>query len=97
MNTEKVREKGQRLAAVAEIERKHAERLVQVDRFLACDKWLERLPGKQLLDGFLSKHTKLTDVAYLATAVSTVIDKRIGIPDIERLKLVLNKIIARTV
>jgi hypothetical protein len=81
---------GERLANSANVDLQFAAKLTQIDNFLASDKWLERLPGKQILRKFLSRHSRLDYAAYLATAVSTVIDKKIVVPDIERLKKVIH-------
>src|SRR5262249_39644255 len=57
---ERVREEAHRVAAVADLEERYAKRVAEVERFLGSDKWLQRLPGKQLLQRFLGKHTKFT-------------------------------------
>jgi hypothetical protein len=77
---------GERFANPANIDREFDAKLAHIDRFLSSDKFLERLPGKEILRNFLSKHSSLDNAAYLKTAVSTVIEKKIVVPEIDRLK-----------
>jgi predicted ATPase len=91
----RVRDETQRVAAIADIDKQYKDRLAEIDRFLSSDKWLQRLPGKEILRQFLSEHSSLTDTEYLRTAVSTVIEKGMGIPEVERLKKLLQQSIGR--
>jgi hypothetical protein len=88
---QRVREEAQRVATVSDLDKQHAAKLAEIDRFLMSDKWLQRLPGKQLLERFLNQHTGLTAVEYLRTAVSTVLDKQIRLAEIDRLKAALQR------
>jgi hypothetical protein len=92
---QRVREGAQQAGAVTDIDKRYAETLAEIDRFLACDKWLLRLPGKQLLRRLLSKHTRLSNTECLPTAVSAVLDKGIPIPEIDRRKQTLQQCIGR--
>jgi predicted ATPase len=92
----RVRKDAQQLAAVADLDKQYAERLAEVDRFLGSDKWLQRLPGKQILRRFLTQYTTLIETDYLPTAVSTLIEKKIPLPEVERLKTILQTSIGRS-
>jgi energy-coupling factor transporter ATP-binding protein EcfA2 len=67
------------------------EKGTEIDRIIAAGEWRERLPGKQILKKFLEKYSPLTPEDFLSTAVSTIIDKSMVIPEIDRLKTVLLK------
>ncbi len=92
---QRVRDVATSAAADPDVDRLYKEKLAEIDRFLMSDKWLQRLPGKQILELFLSKHTTLNTAIYTATAVSMITEKGIRIAEIERLKETLQRSLGR--
>jgi hypothetical protein len=63
------------------------ERLREIDRLLGTkDDWIPRLPGKQLLDKFLEHYPSLDSENYLRVAVGAVVEKKIKIAELDRLR-----------
>jgi predicted ATPase len=71
-----------------------ATRSRDVDRLLSTTLWRERLPGKQILRRFLADHAKgiETDL-FVAAAVSGVVRGSFNIPEIKRLKVIVEAMI----
>ncbi len=79
------------------LETRRQERVAEIDRLLATkDGWLTRLPGKQLLKKFLEHYPSLGDENYLRVAVGVVLDKKVKIAELDRLRGKLRQIPATT-
>lgn len=83
---ERLGEKTEALTKAGSLDKLVGARLQDVDRLLATDRWVARLPGKQMLKRFLADHTRLTRDAYLGTAVGFVRERKMELREIERLK-----------
>jgi hypothetical protein len=81
---------------VLDVDSQYEKRLDEIDRFIMSEKWLALLPGKQLLRRFLDTYTKLEPTDYLPTAVSTVLTNTISIPELNRLKAMMESAIGKT-
>lgn len=93
----RVRDHADQVAGVVDLERQNSTKLEKIDRLLKSDQWLIRLPGKQILERFLTQHTTLSVIDYIRTAVSTVIDKGIQITEINRLGSALKQSLIQSV
>jgi predicted ATPase len=69
----------------------YQSKLEEIDTIISEDAWLRRLPGTQLLRKYLERYPTLRPEDYVKVAVSTVLEQKIKIPEIERLKSVLRQ------
>lgn len=67
------------------------DRKKQVQELSKSNAGIEKLPGKQILTGFLQKHTSLERDTFLAAAVGIIIERKIEIPEVARLAKSLQK------
>ena len=74
------------------LESRFQEKCIAIDTLLAGDSWLQRLPGKQLLRKLLAPYPSLSPEQYLRSAAGVVLDRKIQIPELERLKDVLRQV-----
>lgn len=86
---ESLKAKATSLGDVSQLESRFQEKLEQVDRLLATRNWLLRLPGKQILRKFVEDIPSLDSEAYLRTAVGVILDRKLEVPELERLKQTL--------
>lgn len=76
----------------ADVEKQKEQKRREVDQLIENDRALTRLPGKQLLQRFLERFGDLSAELYISSAVSTILDKDLRVPEIERLKKVIDDI-----
>jgi len=77
------------------IEDAYNEKLAAFDALMRGDRWLDLLPGKQILKRFLGKHGGFDEKSYIATATGMAIEKEIDIPEISRLRTAIEGISAQ--
>jgi hypothetical protein len=65
---------------------RYQSKLDQVDRILATRNWLVRLPGKQILRKFVEDVPSLDSDGYLRTAIGVVLERKLEVPELQRLK-----------
>jgi predicted ATPase len=68
------------------------EKVSQVGAVLSDGSWLRVLPGKQLLKKFLERYPTLRPDDYMRAATSIVLDRRLSVPELDRLKSVLRQL-----
>lgn len=74
------------------IDQLYSDKLVEVDRLISADQWVQRLPGKQILSKFLERVPSVSVQDFIAAAVSTILNKSIVVPEVERLKQALRQL-----
>ncbi len=65
-----------------------------MDRLIENDKWMERLPGKEILRKFLEQFSTsgLNMDSFVRTATSIIRNNAIEVPELARLKEVIGKL-----
>jgi hypothetical protein len=88
----KLRSRVQGLTSEADLEKAKEQKQRDVDDLIEKNHALTRLPGKQLLRRFLEPFPDLSPGLYISSAVSTIVQKQLPVPEIDRLTKVLDEI-----
>ena len=77
---------------VTNLETQYQEKRTLIQSLLDQDKWLQRLPGKQILRRYLQRYSTLQPEDYMVAAASLVREREINVPEIVRLRETLQQI-----
>jgi len=84
---DRLRQQNDTIPTGVDLQEAFTTKLSEVDKTIQRRHGLQRLPGKQMLKLFLNDfNITIAPEEYLNTATSTVLDKKIIIPEIDRLK-----------
>ena len=83
---EKLRSKVLDLTDAEALEQKHSETIAIVDELTSTREGTGRLPGKQILKKFVADHTDVPFDHYIDASIGVIIEKKLHLPEVERLK-----------
>lgn len=73
----------------SELRTRFDKRLDEIDRHLMSRVGLDRLPGKQILERFVDKHTNLSREQFVDLAVGVILEKKLVVPAMVRLEHII--------